>query len=110
MCDWTADAVWDSRGRCCSADELPVSDALRDELRRWQQAYDDSGLDGSEHTRNSRSPPFDQQAHSRWGLVLARRVKAELPDWTVVYFDEWAAKSIAGVVKGKQREKFEYPV
>ena len=45
------------------------------------------------------APPLDAERFAADGLVLARALKAALPDWTVVYHDE--AKSRAGLPRGE---------
>lgn len=107
MCDDHADAVWDRDGLCCCADDLSVSDALRDELRAWQHAYDNAWEETSRVPSGEWRKDFDLAAFAKWGLVLARRVKAELPDWTVIYHDEAAAQMQGHKA---QRCTFEYPV
>jgi hypothetical protein len=90
MCDWSADPVWAKDGMERDVQDLPVSQSLRDELQRWYQAFQDSTPEGDEDDGRSHASSFDLKAFSKWGLVLARRVKAELPHWTVIYADEWA--------------------
>ena len=78
MADFCADGVWLKDGAGTTADDLPISTRLRDELRSWQRAYD---KDGDE-------PGFDAAVFSKWGYKIALDVKRELPDWIVIYFDE----------------------
>ena len=87
-------------GGSCAADDLPVPAALVERIRAWQAWYDRDenswGLFGG-----------DVVAFSAEGLAIAKAVKAVLPDWTVVYFDE--AKS-ARREKDADRSAFEYEV
>ena len=78
MADYCADGVWLKDGAATTADDLPISPRLRDELRSWQRTYDE----------DADKPGFDVAAFSKWGRKIALDVKRELPDWTVVYFDE----------------------
>lgn len=110
MGDYLADAVWSSDGASCSADELPISDALRAELRRWQAAYDDGWAETAEAPWGTWKSERHIRDFAARGLVLARRVKAELPDWTVVYHDEWALAQLPRNWRESDRITFEYPV
>jgi hypothetical protein len=110
MCDIGADAVWDSEGACCCADSLPISEALRSALRLWQEAYDAAVAHPDDHVDGYFKPGFHLLGHSQWGLQLARRVKAELPDWTVIYHDEWVADNLPRNWQEQDRIKFEHPV
>lgn len=80
MADYCSEGVWDSEGCGCSVDDLPLSDGLRAAIRAEFSAH---------------------------GLALARQVKAELPDWTVIYFDEEQAAKAGW---GGDRSAFEYEV
>lgn len=80
MCDCGAEGVWNRAGTCVDLEELPVDDALRRRIRDWQEVYDaHDDVDG---------PPLDVGPFAAEGLAIARAVKAQLPDWTVVYYDE----------------------
>lgn len=80
MCDFTANGVWNRAGACVSLEDLPVDEALRDRIRRWQAVYDDH----DDHD----GPDLDVAPFSAEGLAIAQAVKRRLPDWTVVYHDE----------------------
>ena len=83
---WGIDCVWAMNGDNHDLEDLPISEDLSLRLREWQEDID-------------RCEDIDQdkanlglEAHialwtpvSEAGLRLARAVKAELPDWTVVY-------------------------
>jgi hypothetical protein len=83
MCDFYADAVWNIEGASCDVEALPISRDLALALRSWQDIYDRCAPDGMVE-----KTVWDGEAFSRVGLFLARRVKAELPSWTILYFDE----------------------
>ncbi|WP_052341802.1 hypothetical protein [Salinarimonas rosea] len=80
MCDYSAEGVW-MRGGAVALDGFPVSENLKARLRGWQRYYEMNAAPETEVF-------FDVALFSRVGLDIARAVKAELPDWTVVYFDE----------------------
>ena len=100
MADSCADGVWAEGGGFCSADQLPISAALIERIRAWQDWYDRDENDWGLFKG-------DVQAFSQEGLVIARAVKSALPDWTVVYFDEAAAERSPD---GAARMLFEYEV
>jgi len=54
-------------------------------IRAWQDWYETN-----EDWRGDMR--FDIDGFSREGLAIARAAKAELPDWTIVYFDEAAMR------------------
>jgi hypothetical protein len=87
MADFCAEAVWDKDGKSDSLDSLPVSAELRFMLAAWQDYFDEN----FDHNDSESSSMVDE--FSRDGLALAKKVKQELPDWTVVYFDEAKARA-----------------
>jgi hypothetical protein len=101
MCDFSPDPVWASAGFNESLDDLPVTDDLKQRLSAWADrycdfvAFEDYGAE------------LDLKEFSRTGLELAREVKAQLPDWTIEYFDEEAA---ATVLPTGRRETFIYEI
>lgn len=98
MCDFCADGVWNIRGASCPVEDLPVPAALRARITNWQKRYDEE-CDPPENPIG-----FDVEDFNAEGLMIARAVKAELPDWTVIYHDE------AIDCSGKPREEWEYEV
>jgi hypothetical protein len=83
MADYCADGVWHRDGCADDADELPVSKELVARIRAWQAQYDYEAPTGDE-----RSGDWDVEGFAQEGLAIARAVKAELPHFTVIYFDE----------------------
>lgn len=100
MGDYSADPLWGPDGTMSYLDDLPVTQELRQRLRDWEGVYD-------LQDESTTSAPFDVAAFSQTGRELAREVKRQLPDWTVVYFDEEAAaqRSVDAL-----RESFEYEI
>jgi len=100
LVDSCAKGVWAKSGGSTSADSLPVPPELIQRIRNWQASYDrDEDKWGLFRG--------DVAALSAEGLAIARAVKAALPDWTVVYFDDAALEQANG--EG-QRSAFEYEV
>jgi hypothetical protein len=81
-------------------DDLPVTPELRQRLRDWEEVFD-------RQDESPSSAPFDAAAFSRTGRELAREVKRELPEWTVVYYDEEAATKRPA---DAPRKTFEYEI
>jgi hypothetical protein len=106
MCDYCADGLWSKRGGACDLADLPVSAELLARIALWQAWFEKCPSDG-------RGWP-DIEAFSAEGESIARAVKAELPDWTVIYHDE--AKAEALLRQGREsyqrapRQVFEYEI
>ena len=83
---------------------MPVSDELRSKLQTWNLFYD----------QYVDTVDFDLDIFSADGLKLAQLVKKELPDWTVIYFDELLSEiSITREVRfnvTSPRASYEYEV
>ncbi|MGJ0532784.1 hypothetical protein [Methylocystis sp.] len=99
MADYSCDGVWDIEGNSCGVEELPISPALVERLGRWQAQYEaiEDALDEENRLRRE----SDWTNFSAEGLAIARAVKAELPGWTVFYFDE--ARACVAYLDGKRQ-------
>ena len=82
MADFCCDCVWDREVVSGCVDELPLSQQLQDDILAWAEWYDRDCDDGMPDPR-----PFPRAEFAAQGLTLARRIKAELPAWTVVFVD-----------------------
>jgi hypothetical protein len=80
MADYGAAGVWDHDGAPLDPEKLPLSPRLRARLARWAARF-----------QRSFETEIDLDAFTTEGRAIARAVKAELPDWSIVYFDEAAA-------------------
>jgi hypothetical protein len=105
LADYSTEGIWYQDGCPASADALPVSDALRVRLLAWSLAYEDCEdyLPADRRT----APGFDIATHAAEGLEIAKAIKRELPDWTVIYFDHgaWRWKD-----RTQDRNEVEYEV
>lgn len=102
MADYCAEGVWDSEGYAHTPDDLPLSDGLRADIRVWAAWYDRDCEDGMPDPK-----PFPLGDFAAQGLILAQRVKGELPDWTVIYHDEEKAAKLRW---DHDRAAFEYEI
>ena len=112
LADYSCEGVWQKDGIPADIDELPVSDELRKQFLAWQEEYNrlwDIYLEDEEY----RPEPFPGwNAFSAWGLELAKAVKVQLLDWTVIYYDEeksWES-SYDDTGKRKPRSYIEYEI
>jgi hypothetical protein len=92
MGDYSSTGIWHWEGYEMVPDSLPVSDDLKARLASWAARYFswiDTWRDWDADDF-ARIQEHDQRLrlHSDEGLAIAREIKAALPDWTVVYFDE----------------------
>jgi len=86
MADYASDGLWDMDGLCASAEELPISELLQARLAAWCAWHD---RDCEDYLPvDKRTSEFPVAEFTSEGLAIARAIKAELPDWTVVYLDE----------------------
>ena len=86
--DFGADPIW--CGHCLAnleLEELPVSEALLNELTTWMCAFgewidieNDSFIDGTEHLA---------EAHDKQGALLAQKISAELGTGVTVKFSPY---------------------
>lgn len=84
----SADGVWDRAGAAGSCDELPISTALIDRIRAWQNCYDEWDASAEPPAAAEDAEGFPADAFSREGGAIAQALRDELPgDWTVVYQD-----------------------
>lgn len=105
MCDFAADGLWAKSGGSVGPEDLPVSDDIKARLRKWQDYFERHNQ--SYLPPGERDTEFDVVAFSAEGLAIAKAIKAALPDWTVVYFDE--SRCTYGDAD-QRREEYEYEV
>ena len=80
MADYGAAGVWDQVGKPLDPAKLPLSAKLRERLARWCDRFQES-FDAE----------IDLDSFAVESRAIARAIKAELPTWSIVYFDEAAA-------------------
>nr|WP_244150570.1 hypothetical protein [Acetobacter malorum] len=105
MADYSSSGVWEKDG--CEGDEdaLPISHMLKERLKKWTESYEHSQFYLPENMRAATA--FDLEGFAREGLEIAKALKAEMPDWTVIYHDEKACHAKDDC---SDRSTFEYEV
>ena len=81
MADFCSTGVWNEKGASIDIDSLPIHFWLKTMINEWQATYDREGFDMF---------AFNVKAFSKNGYALAVKLKQNLPDWTVMYYDEAA--------------------
>ena len=79
MADYCSDGVWNSDGASISIDSLSIPFWLKSMILDWQAVYDVQSFENEN---------FDIDSFSKDGYALAVKLKQNLPDFTVEYFDE----------------------
>lgn len=77
MADYGSAGVWDHDGNPLDPARLSLSPQLRARPARWCARFE-----------RSFEAEIDLDAFAAEGRAIVRAVKAELPDWSIVYFDE----------------------
>ncbi|HET8612265.1 MAG TPA: hypothetical protein VFL92_05815 [Sphingomonas sp.] len=80
-CDYFAEGLWDERGRMISLSNVPISQPLRRRILAWQEWYDEKA------EPEPCSTSYDWELHDLVRIDIARALKRELPDWTIVAGD-----------------------
>jgi hypothetical protein len=80
MADYGSAGVWDHDGAPLNPNRLPLSPRLRARLAQWCAQF-----------QRSFEREIDLDAFAAEGRAIARAVKAALPDWSIVFFDDAAA-------------------
>jgi len=81
-------AVWTEDGGAVEAEHLPISAALQKRYEIWWYWYQERMLT-NEGLGGPDPATFDMAAHAREGRAIAGAMKRELPDWRVVYVDQF---------------------
>jgi hypothetical protein len=84
MCDYCADGIWDKNGASCAIEELPVTTDLHDRIMKWQKMHDRTDCFNENAPENI---PWNTTGMQE-GLKIATEIKRQLPDWTVILFNE----------------------
>ncbi len=85
--DYMSTGLWTYTGTMMDSSRVPISDDLFKEILDWTEYYDNYANQydiGDKTIYNA----FNVEHFSHWGRQISRRLQAELPDWSVAYFDE----------------------
>lgn len=103
MTDYSSDGFWNRDGVMLNREDVPISATLAKRHAAWCEWYETNLDQGT----GDQKAVFDLEGFAEEGLAIARSIKSELPEWTVVYFDD--AKS-ANTDKAGPRSQFEYEI
>lgn len=94
---YISNGIWHRDGLHADPEELPVSNELLVRLAQWSDWYNvnDDFLPEDERKNQLNWDEFEKE-----GVEIARAIKRELPDWTVVWHDE--RKLVALVRAGEE--------
>lgn len=86
MADYSSTGLWDKDGLNIEHDCLNLSENTLFQLKKWVEWYEkNNSWNDPKYIVNS----FDMPSFAQAGLNVAKLIKKELPDWTIVYFDEY---------------------
>lgn len=88
MADYCSSGLWNKEGECIAIEQMPVSAELLVRVDAWVRKYDIGCTDYLSSTDEGYNHDFNMKAFSDEGWAIAHSIKEELPDWTVMYFDE----------------------
>ncbi|APG30475.1 Hypothetical protein GbCGDNIH3_1596 [Granulibacter bethesdensis] len=93
--------LWSSKGEMILLADLPISQDLTTRLQAWEDWADDF----EDFLPPEERAPFDLEGFTEAGLEIARALKAELPDYTILYCDEsrWQARKELGLTPAECR-------
>lgn len=92
-CDYCCEGTWDRKNCSVDHDEFPITDDLKARLMGWQEIYNRYHVIEFDAIDLDEKPDLDWERFSAIGLEIAKEVKRQLPDWTVVYIDVYKART-----------------
>lgn len=107
MAEVCSSGLWLRDGCPADPEDLPISTSLIADIDAWQLWYDEEDRRHEAGTYWEAADDWDMQRFASRGLQIARRLKAELRDWVVVYHDVSALK-LHGF--GSARHLWEYEI
>jgi len=107
----SSEGIWDKDGCEVGVEDLPVTKELQQQILDWQLEYERL-WDLYQEVEIKDWPATNWHAFSFQGLELAKAVKAQLPDWTVMYFDEekYAESEVDYPRKPKLRSYYDFEI
>lgn len=104
MADYCSTGLWNKDGINMDVAFYTLSPPTVNALRDWCLWYEKNDDYMPEGQR--KRPPFDIEAFATEGLRVAKMIKADLPDYTVMYFDELLLDRLGQV----EDRRYEYEV
>jgi hypothetical protein len=105
MADYSSTGLWDKDGFNVEVENYNLSQETLDALKAWTNLYEIN--DDYLCHEDRKLPLFDLEEFSKQGLIIAKAIKRELPDFEIVYFDEFAVMKSCDITN---RLIYEYPV
>jgi hypothetical protein len=112
MADYCSTGLWDEDGINVEVENFKLSPLTIRTLKDWCNLYEEN--DDYLDPLDRRFPPFDLKSFSEQGLIVAKMIKRDLPDYMIIYFDDYA---LSREGRGNQPEsdtearlKYEYEV
>lgn len=106
MADYCSTGLWNKLGSNVDVEDYDLSDETKLALAIWCRWYEHN--DDYKPDKDRKLPLFDLKSFSQQGLVVAKLIKRDLPDYEIVYFDEYALSIMDSGVD--HRLLYEYPV
>lgn len=110
MADMLASGVWRRDGCGDIPEALPISPELVAAIEAWQCWYNAEDSRHEAGTDWEAGDDWDREGFASQGRALARQMKAELPDWTVIYYDVAAVHRHGGTRARSPRHLWEYEI
>lgn len=85
MAEYHCTGLCDANGRSVSLWQLPISYELTTDISNWAEYLDRYSAGSTFHYTFDY---FDIEQFRKIGSKLANRLQSELPDWSVVYFND----------------------
>jgi len=105
MADYMSTGLWNKEGANVEVENYNLAADTLLALSLWCAWYEKN--DDYKDPVDRKVPAFDIKAFSEQGLVVAKMVKRDLPDFLIYYFDEYALGKFG---RGDDRLRYEYPV
>ncbi|GJH17287.1 hypothetical protein CBA19CS22_12115 [Caballeronia novacaledonica] len=108
MPEYASNGIWHRDGIHAEPVELPISKSLLARLAQWSGWYN---INDDYLPVDDRKNRLDWDKFEQEGVAIARAIKRELPEWTVVWSDERKLKALilAGPER-RPRSAFEFEV
>lgn len=93
MADYSSCGLWEQEGCEATLDEIPLTYFTKTRLSHWCGMFELN--DDYMPEKERRKPEFPLEFFAMWGEILARQIKKELPDWTIIYFNDFKSHGVS---------------